>query len=363
MKQLLFIVISSLIVCCSCSSSKTEVEDTVSITVSPASFNIKSDASEATITVQCNQEWAVASSNESWCKVSPSGGLAGTAVVKVTFAENTKLEERSTTITVRSGAERKTIDVKQEAGVLKPYRLVWSDEFDDARTADGKGVLVNPSKWYYEVANKGWVNNELQAYVAGVRGKDTTAYISDGTLKIIARKSGNDIISARINTVEAWTYGIFEARLKLPKGKGTWPAFWMMPKNFTAWPDDGEIDIMEEVGCVPNEVSSSIHCKAYYHSIGTQKTAKRIIPNAEGEFHVYKLEWTEDYITTYVDDVKLFTFLNDKRNDKKTWPFNAPFNLKLNLAWGGDWGGMMGVDESALPCVYEIDYVRVYQRK
>ena len=242
------------------------------------------------------------------------------------------------------------------------YTLVFQDEFNTPRTADGKGTLPDTNNWWYETADPGWVNNELQRYVAGVIGTDTTAVVSDGTLKIIAKKRGSEVVSARLNTNGGWTYGYFEARLKLPQGKGTWPAFWMMPKNFTAWPDDGEIDIMEEVGCDPNQVSSSIHCKAYYHSIGTQKTASRYLEGAESEFHVYALEWTEDFIRSYVDGKQLFEFKNDKAGNKDTWPFYTPFGLKLNLAWGGDWGGYKGVDESALPCTFEIDYVRVFQK-
>ncbi len=166
-----------------------------------------------------------------------------------------------------------------------------------------------------------------------------------------------------MNTARSWTYGYFEARLKLPVGKGTWPAFWMMPKNFTAWPDDGEIDIMEEVGYRPNYVSSSIHCKAYNHAIGTQKTAEKFVASAQSEFHVYAVEWTEDYIFAYIDGVRYFTFMNDKKGIYDSWPFYKPFYLKLNLAWGGNWGGAQGVDPSCLPATYEIDYVRVFQKK
>ena len=108
--------------------------------------------------------------------------------------------------------------------------------------------------------------------------------------------------------------------------------------------------------------SSSIHCKKYYHSIGTQKTKERFCAGAEGEFHVYALEWTADYIRTYVDGKELFYFENDGKGDKQTWPFNTPFYVILNLAWGGDWGGAQGVDESVLPITMEVDYVRVFQK-
>ena len=238
------------------------------------------------------------------------------------------------------------------------YELVWHDEFDVA------GV-TSPStdNWWYETGDGGWGNNELQDYVSGGKynGK-RIAEVSDGTLKITAQKIDGKVRSVRMNTVQGWTYGYFEGRLKLCKGKGTWPAFWMMPKNFRAWPDDGEIDIMEHVGYHENYVSSSIHCKAYYHSIGTQKTNEIHIPTATSEFHTYAVEWTPEYLKFYFDGKLHFTFNNDGKGDKNTWPFNAPFYLKLNLAWGGNWGGAMGVDESCLPTTYEIDYVRVFQK-
>ena len=240
------------------------------------------------------------------------------------------------------------------------YKLVWRDEFNDPSL-----TMPDTKEWWYETAEPGWVNNELQTYVAGRTGDIVTADVSGGTLKIRAIKSGNRVYSARVNTRKNWTYGYFEARLKLPKGKGTWPAFWMMPSVWSGWPEGGEIDIMEHVGCVPTEVSSSIHCKAYYHAIGTQKTAARKVAGVMDEFHTYALEWTPEYIKTYVDGKQLFYYNPEDYSggrNANTWPFNKPFELKLNLAWGGDWGGMMGVDESCLPATYEIDYVRVFQK-
>lgn len=240
------------------------------------------------------------------------------------------------------------------------YQLVWRDEFNDPSL-----TMPDTKEWWYETAEPGWVNNELQTYVAGRTGDIVTADVSDGTLKIRAIKSGNRVYSARVNTRKNWTYGYFEARLKLPEGKGTWPAFWMMPSVWSGWPEGGEIDIMEHVGCVPTEVSSSIHCKAYYHAIGTQKTAARKIATVMDEFHTYALEWTPEYIGTFVDGKELFHYDPDdypKGRNADTWPFDKPFELKLNLAWGGDWGGMYGVDENCLPATYEIDYVRVFQK-
>ncbi|MCD8031433.1 MAG: glycoside hydrolase family 16 protein [Bacteroides sp.] len=242
------------------------------------------------------------------------------------------------------------------------YVMVWHEEFDTPRLFGGRPALPDTNRWYYETGNHGWGNNELQNYIPGVEGTDTCVMVSDGTLKIILKKKENEVISARINSKESWKYGYFEGRMKLPRGKGTWPAFWMMPEEGHTWPDDGEIDIMEEVGYRPNWVVSTIHCKAYYHSIGTQKTGEKYIPAAQDDFHVYSVEWTEDYIHGYVDGERYFTFENDKQGNKDTWPFDTPFYLKLNLAWGGDWGGVEGVDESSLPAIFEIDYIRVFQK-
>lgn len=345
------------------------IEVSLQCTPKELSFDAKEKLT-LSIGVSCNREWT-AYSNEDWiaCKISGN-------TVSVTVTENEKYEERTGAVIVKSASTRETISVKQAAKpematgdivVPEGYRLVWHDEFDD-KSKD----MPNTDHWYYETAEPGWVNNELQTYIAGKKGDIQTAEVSHGTLKIRAIKDGDRIYSARLNTRgeggkagKGWKYGYFEASLKLPVGKGTWPAFWMMPVASSNWPDCGEIDIMEEVGCVPNEVSSSIHCKAYYHAINTQKTAKKTLEGAQEEFHTYALEWDETEIKTYVDGVLLFRYKPEdygKRNEQ-TWPFDKEFELKLNLAWGGDWGGMMGVDESCLPATYEIDYVRVFQKK
>ena len=340
----------------------------VSISVSPETLQISASSGTENLKVSASNEWGI-SSNQGWCKVTPSGGVAGNTVVKVSVDGNPSDKTRTATITFTAGTFSQHYTVTQKGQIPSGdiptpsgYTLVWQEEFNAPRQSDGKAVLPDKSRWYYEVAEPGWVNNEKQKYVEGVFQGDTVTSIYDGTLKIVARKKGDVVISGRINTTESWTYGYFEARLKVPGGKGTWPAFWMMPKNFSNWPDDGEIDIMEYVGYNPNVVHSSIHCKAYYHSIGTQKTASRNIADAETQFHVYAVEWTPDHIKGFVDGTNYFTFLNDKKGDKNTWPFHTPFLLKLNLAWGGDWGGAEGIDESKLPAVYEIDYVRVFQR-
>ena len=212
--------------------------------------------------------------------------------------------------------------------------------------------------------SRGWVNNERQTYVPGARNGVKTAFVEGGALNIRAVRDGSDVISARMYSKKSWTYGYMEASIKLPKGKGTWPAFWMMPDDFSrGWPGCGEIDIMEEVGYHPNYTSSSIHCKKYYHAIGTQKTHEQYTAGAEDDFHVYALEWTPDALMFYVDGKMHFTYANDKTGSDDTWPFDKNFYIILNLAWGGDWGGSQGVDENALPCTMQVDYVRVFKKK
>ncbi len=331
-----------------------------SVILSKKSLTFGAQQSSSSLTVKSNTAWSAVAS-ESWCHVTPASGTGGETTITVSCDKNSGAETRNAVVTISYAGISESVTVSQlsdEITAPAGYTLVWNDEFNDPSF-----TMPDESKWWYEVWDPGRVNNELQRYIKGKRDGVVTAEITDGILKIHAVKVGNEVWSARVNTSTYWTYGYFEARLKLPKGKGTWPAFWMMPQTGgDNWPACGEIDIMEEVGVNPNRTSSSIHCAAYNHVMGTQKTKEVLTPGAEDEFHVYALEWTEDYIKTYVDGKLLLSFPNDHAGDPKTWPFNKNFGLKLNLAWGGDWGGMNGVDESALPATYEIDYVRVFQK-
>lgn len=362
----LWVVLLGLIGCGSSNDEVLEVGGEISC--SPTEITAEYGETVVPLKVTCDSEWMIYS-NDSWitCVQNPVDPLINTyGDATITIAANTLTSMREGSVVIKSGNHRVTVPVTQAAKPETPidpdivvpegYKMVWNDEFTE-------GSEPNMDTWWYETGGDGWGNNELQNYVAGSQDGEQLAVLKDGILNIICKKVNGKVCSIRMNTKENWKYGYFEARLKLPKGKGTWPAFWMMPKNYTAWPDDGEIDIMEEVGYNANYVSSSIHCKSYNHSIGTQQTKETLIPTAQTEFHVYALEWTEDFIRTLIDGKELFYFANDKKNNKSTWPFNAPFYLKLNLAWGGNWGGAQGVDETALPATYEIDYVRVFQKK
>lgn len=341
-------------------------QDVISLGVSSLTFS--GEAGEQAVTLTTNHEWA-AKSSDSWISVSPESSTSQQATLTVKVQKNGEFDARQGTVTIMAGAARATITVTQAGGdgvpdpsaitcPLPGYQLVWHDEFDQGSTPDA-------TLWTYQVANPGWVNNELQTYVNEKTPGDTrVADISNGRLRIKCFKEDGKVYSARLygNVRNGWTYGYVEAKIKLPKGKGTWPAFWMMPVKFTAWPDDGEIDIMEEVGTRPNYVSSSLHALGHYHANNTQITKERYLEGAEDEAHVYAMEWTSQYIQTYVDGEPLLRYDNDGTG-KRNWPYNAPFYVILNLAWGGSWGGMNGVDESALPCTMEVDYVRVFQKK
>jgi hypothetical protein len=370
-KMLFSFVLLFFLVCCDSDSSASGQEPSPTakdyLSVSPDEITIQTDGKAVNVAVTSNRDWTVLSDAD-WCNFSQKSGTMGSYNILVSALSNSTKAVRSAELTFTAGTVTKKCKVTQkpteiESFVPQGYSLVWQDEFDDAPLSGGKPALPNTTEWWYETGAGGWGNNELQTYIAGYQGSEQLAAIKDGSLTITAKKINGTVCSIRMNTKQSWKYGYFEARLQLPGGKGTWPAFWMMPKNFTAWPDDGEIDIMEYVGYEKDVTHSAIHTKSYNHSIGTQKEASKAIANMEAEYHVYALEWTEDYIRTYVDGKEIFTFSNDKAGNKNTWPFNAEFYIKLNLAWGGNWGGAQGIDESALPATYKIDYVRVFQKK
>ncbi|MFT3846550.1 MAG: glycoside hydrolase family 16 protein [Lacibacter sp.] len=242
----------------------------------------------------------------------------------------------------------------------KSWKLVWKDEFNYSG-------LPSSQKWNFDTAgNKsGWGNNEAQWYTYK---NSKNAIVSNGTLKITAIKediSGKKYSSARLYTKNKiyWKYGRIEVKAKLPAGKGTWPAIWMLGKNIDSagWPQCGEIDIMEHVGYMKDSIFGSVHSETYNHVKGTQKTKGIFIDHPYSQFHVYSIEWTPDEISFLLDGKVYYSVLNEHRTVKE-WPFDQPFFLILNLAVGGNWGGMRGIDESVFPATMEIDYVRIYQK-
>ena len=286
-----------------CGGSSDDPEPAVpTITISPQSVNAPAEGGVYTVNVTTTgKEWGTGiGSGDNFFTVKTQNTAAQTGTITITIPANPVAETRSGAVTVMSGSARQSIVVTQAAAAQAAYDappgyyMVWQDEFNE-------GTELNPADWTHEVQGSGWVNHELQNYVNHTtpKGRNVTE-IMGGKLLIHCFKEDGKIYSGRVyaKVKSGWTYGYIEASIKLPKGKGTWPAFWMMPVNFRSWPADGEIDIMEEVGYHPDYVSSSLHANSHVHSNGTQVTHEMYCKGAEGEFHTYAIEWTAQNITT-----------------------------------------------------------------
>jgi len=245
------------------------------------------------------------------------------------------------------------------------YTLVWNDEFD------GNGA-IDSAKWFHQTQlpnGNSWFNNELQHYTDRL----DNSYVSNGTLKIIAKKETytdqgqtKEYTSARLNSKYAFTYGRVEVRAKLPEGVGTWPAIWMLGQNInevgaywqtqgygtTSWPYCGEVDIMEHWGTNQNYVQSALHTPSSYG--GTTNLGGQYISNASTEFNIYCLEWTPEQMIFSVNDYVHYTY-NPSVQNSETWPFDSAQYLLLNIAIEPS------VTSSFIESEMEIDYVRVYE--
>ena len=245
--------------------------------------------------------------------------------------------------------------------------LVWSDNFSEA---DG---VVNKSNWTFNIGtgDNGWGNNELQYYT----DRPENVVVKDGMLEITAIKEsfqGAGYTSGRILSKGLYElqYGRIEARIKLPYGKGYWPAFWMLGANIQegdetpddpatdVWPLAGEIDIMEYLGDNPTTVFGSVHGPGY--SGGNAITKDYVLKNGrfDNDFHVFGIEWGENYINYYVDNV-LYNQITPE-DVTGEWVFNKPFFLILNLAVGGNFPGAPN-ENTVFPQTMYIDYIKVYQ--
>lgn len=240
-------------------------------------------------------------------------------------------------------------------------RLLWSDEFDN----DG---LPDPSHWTYDTGDGcpkacGWGNNELQYYTQAVK---KNARVEKGKLIIEAHREPmgkQQYTSARMKSkMNGWKYGYIEVSAKLPQGRGTWPAIWMLPDTmrYGGWPHCGEIDIMEHVGYDPGMVHGTVHTGKYNHIMNTQSGNQAAVDHYNTAFHTYAINWTKDNIEFFIDGTSYHTFHNNGEGPE-AWPFDHPFHLILNIAVGGGWGGREGIDDSIWPQRMEVEYVRVYE--
>jgi beta-glucosidase len=248
---------------------------------------------------------------------------------------------------------------------------VWSDEFNGAA-----GTAPDPAKWDFDLGGGGWGNGELEVYTNSIANA-----FQDGNgnlvIRVLKDAQGN-YTSARLQTGAPgastkttdgnWQYGRIEARIKLPFGKGVWPAFWMLGENIStvSWPTCGEVDIMENFGTLNNNATvnnGTAHGPGYSGASGLG--APYTLPFGEtvyDDYHVYALEWSPDSMVWYVDGASYHTVTPASLPAGTKWVFNAPFFLLLNLAIGGP-TTFLGTPDSSVtfPQDLLVDYVRVYQ--
>lgn len=240
------------------------------------------------------------------------------------------------------------------------WQLVWNDEF-----AQADGSSPDPAKWGFETGGGGWGNSELEHYTA----RTNNVRIEGGQLVIEARAEsygGNHYTSARMLTKGkwSWTYGRIEARIKIPKGQGIWPAFWMLGANIdsVSWPACGEVDIMENIGREPALVHGTIHGPGYSGGKGIGGPCSTTNGAAfADDFHLYAVEWTTNQIKWSVDGQQYFTVTPASLPHGTTWVYTQPQYLLLNLAVGGKWPGNPDAS-TVFPQQMRVDYVRVYSQ-
>lgn len=275
---------------------------------------------------------------------------------------------------IATGADGRTAEctviVLQQGGTYQgEYKLVWAEEFD--------GPQISSDDWNIEVNANGGGNGEKQYYT----DRQENLRIEDGSLIIEARKedygSGSSLrnyTSGRMQTKGKHEFAYFkaEARIWLPSGQGTWPAFWMLGTK-GSWPTCGEIDIMEHVGSQPKMISHALHTRNTNGTKGNNWNVRENIDGVEGSWHIYTVEVMKQYmfgrdaIRFFVDGERTaLTSEATNEHDFEAWPFyndasyNNKFYVILNLALGGSWGG--SINNDIFPVQMKVDWVRVYQK-
>lgn len=284
-----------------------------------------------------------------------TGVAEGKAKIRVKIKGNTKTWEKETAVTVKKNADN---------GIYDGYHLVWEDSFD--------GDTLSMEDWNIETHEPGWVNNELQEYTTS----SENIYMKDGKLVLkpveISKEDGTvSYTSGRVNTQNKhnFKYGLFEAKLKVPKGQGFLPAFWMMPANenlYGQWPRCGEIDIMEVLGNQTDTSYGTVH----YGNPHSESQGKYTLEdgNFAEEYHIFSVEWEPDKISWYVDNNLIYTendwYSATEGQGEITYPapFDQPFYVILNLAVGGNWPGNPDESTNIKDAAFLVDYVRVYQK-
>jgi beta-glucanase (GH16 family) len=248
-------------------------------------------------------------------------------------------------------------------GELPGGSLAWSEEFDGAA-----GRPVDPATWRHEVGGHGWGNQELQFYTDST---ENAALDGSGNLAVVVRRpdprrrqgrfGGCEYTSARLITKDrvAFTYGLVQARIRLPRGRGVWPAFWMLGQSIdeVGWPACGEIDVMENFGKDPTVVHGTVHGPGYAGAAGITASHTAGASLAD-DFHVYSVHWEPERIRWYLDD-ELYSSLTPDDLQGKPWVFDHDFFLLVSVAVGGAFS--QRPDRSvSFPTTMLVDYVRVH---
>src|ERR1035437_8360666 len=235
------------------------------------------------------------------------------------------------------------------------YSLVFSDEFN--------GTSLDSTKW--TVYKGSAANQEKEYYTDSIHN----LRVENGNLVLEARKeqvaTNYNYSSGRIYSKGKGSikYGKVEARISVPSGKGTWPAFWMMPEAnvYGSWPNSGEIDIMEHIGSNPRMTSNAVHTYNLNGMKGNNWSSKIYKDSMENKFHIYSVIWNPDDISFYIDNVKSVTLYRNFSDTWKGWPFDQNFYVILNLAVGGTMGGTIDDTIFNNPVQMKVDYVHLYQ--
>ena len=246
------------------------------------------------------------------------------------------------------------------------HTLVWQDEFDGP-----KGATFDRAKWTADTGGTGFGNQELEFYTTR---SENAALDGDGHLVITALAEPASTpytcwygscryTSTRLKSqgLSSWTYGRFEARIRLPRGQGVWPAFWMLGADIgtVGWPKSGEIDIMENIGKEPSIVHGTMHGPGYSGANGIGRAFTLSSGAFADDFHVFAVEWRQNSVSWYVDGSLYHEMTPSNIPSGTEWVFAHPFFVLLNLAVGGAWPGAPDAT-TTFPQQMVVDYVRVY---
>ena len=235
----------------------------------------------------------------------------------------------------------------------------WADEFE--------GENLNPDNWNVEIDGQGGGNQEAQYYRA------ENIIVANGNLTITAQREsfmGRQYTSGRINSkykVDT-KFGRITFRAKMPAGRGTWGAIWMMPlfNRYGIWPRSGEIDMVEYVGYEPNVIHAATHTRKLNHTLNNNPNFSEDLANAETAFHDFEMIWLPGEMKMFVNGLNYATFryvpgIHQDVPHHYVFPFHEDFYFIINLAIGGNWGGVQGIDSAIFPTTLEVDYLRLYQ--